>query len=246
MEVAFAVIGGAEIGVSRIAEGVQALAVRADLDEVAASSPDDGRAVAFDLRVSAPFTQGDAVWCDVEVPGHDGLRLLLDAARTIAGKLGHTIRVLASVRLPMTGADIEIGHRAIDVASDGSTSDVTLEHAPLPTGRADASEAPERLAGILGTLIDAASGGAAPAVRDRSFASARAFRRTPLFESVRLNRLARTILAAKSVVFAPEDNAGNVRVRIDASDGARQISIVTTEEAAALRRVTRSGSGSES
>jgi len=241
MEVAFAVVGGTEIGASRIADGVQALALRADLDEVAASSADDGPAVAFDLRVSAPFEHGNAVWCDVEVPGADGLRHLLDAARTIAGKLGRSVRVLASLRAPMTGSDIEIAHRAIDVAADGSTIDVVLAHESLPTGRADASEAPERLAAILSTLIDAASGGAGPASHERSFAEARAFRRTPLFESVRLNRLARTILAAKSVVFAPEDNAGNVRVRIDAPDGARQISIVTTEEAAALRRVTRTG-----
>ncbi len=56
-------------------------------------------------------------------------------------------------------------------------------------------------------------------------------------ESPRLSRLAATILAAKSVTVT-HDESGRVRLKIDANDGSTQISLVTEEEAAALRRVT--------
>lgn len=235
MEVAFAVIGGAGLEPTNLAAGVQALAVRADLDEVLAAADDDGPAPEFDVRLSAPFVHGDAAWCEVEVPAHDGFRLLLDAARTVAGHLERKVRVLASLREPLVGTAVEIAYRSVDVAPDGSSHDVAVASPPV-VGSMPSVEAPERLAAILDALVDDASGASGP--RTRSTAAARAFRRTPLFESVRLNRLARRILAATAVVFAPEDNAGNVRVRIDASDGARQISIVTLEEAEALRRAT--------
>lgn len=236
MEVAFAVIGGAGLEPTNLAEGVQALAMRADLDEVLAVADDDGPAPEFDVRLSAPFARGGAAWCEVEVTAHDGFRLLLDAARTIAGHLDRNVRVLASLREPLVGTAVEIAYRAVDVAPDGSSHDVAVA-APPVVGSLPAVEAPERLAAILDALVADASGGA-KGPRTRGAAAARAFRRTPLFESVRLNRLARRILAATAVVFAPEDTAGNVRVRIDASDGARQISIVTLEEAEALRRAT--------
>ena len=175
--------------------------------------------------------------------GTDTVTSLAGAESTVASRCRVTLTGVApgftSTRpgvawLPMTDGDTT--HvAAVDVAPDGSSHDVAVASPPV-VGSMPSVEAPERLAAILDALVDDASGASGP--RTRSTAAARAFRRTPLFESVRLNRLARRILAATAVVFAPEDNAGNVRVRIDASDGARQISIVTLEEAEALRRAT--------
>ena len=56
-------------------------------------------------------------------------------------------------------------------------------------------------------------------------------------ENPRLARLAATILAAKSVSVT-SDPSGRVRLRIDAPDGGTQISLVSDEEAATLRRAT--------
>ena len=55
--------------------------------------------------------------------------------------------------------------------------------------------------------------------------------------SPRLARLATTLLAAKAISVTP-DPSGRVRLKIDANDGGTQISLVSDEEAALLRRAT--------
>lgn len=127
-----------------------------------------------------------------------------------------------------------------------------------PTGDAATSGAAERtaLAELVQLLVERADAPAdwlvvspgsaeldtlreAPAEQapSREPTDGRLFRRRVVIDDPRLAKLAATIIAAKAVWFAA-DPSGRVRLKIDATDGGKQISFVSTDEAVTLRRAT--------
>jgi hypothetical protein len=216
-----------EIDTDLLEAGVGALGDRADFEEISF-----GPEVSFSIRVHAPWAGDRSAWCVVEVKGEDGVSTLVEVARTIAGRAKSTVRAVASGVEKNTGAgQVEIGYRAFDISPDGSSKTLSFDAADELCGEAD-DDSLDELGDLMSILV---GDSAVHAVRPLH--SARCFRKKQMFDDPRLTRLAASILAAKSVAFtaAPNDR---VRVSLEGIDGAKQISMVSSDEASQLRRVT--------
>ena len=236
MDIVFAAIGGPEVDSAGLSAGIEALGRRAEFEEVAGAP--DATSSAFCLR--QPWTGERSAWCDVEVAGGDALTTLVELARVVSTHLGKPVRAVASgVERQIGTTRVGIGYRAYEVLPDGTSR--TLEVAEAETEcrcREGADDLPrDELGGLLAVLVDDEPKSGAGARASSPGDGARRFRRRVPLENPRLNRLAATILAAKSVSVSA-DPSGRTRLKIDASDGGTQISFVNDEEAAALRRVT--------
>lgn len=233
MDVVFAAIGGPEVDSAGLSSGIEALARRAEFEEIPVTLEQPPSA--FCLR--QPWTGERSAWCDVELQGGDALSMLVDVARAVSTHIGKPVRAVASgVERQIGAARVAIGYRAYEVLPDGTSR--TLEVAEADQGcREVADDHPrDELGGLLAVLVDdepKPGGGALEGARD----GGRYFRRRALLDSPRLSRLAATILAAKAISVT-SDPSGRVRLRIDATDGGTQISLVSDEEAATLRRAT--------
>lgn len=228
MEVVFAAIGGTEVDAPALEAGLETFARRADFEEVAY-----GYDVPFAIRFQTPWAGERSAWADVEVQGADGLTTLLEAARTLAVHLGKPVRAIASgVERQIGTTRVEIGYRAWEVAPSGDSRVLSFAEADEACGEVEDDHPKEELFTVFASLMD----DEAPSFA-RAGEKGRCFRRKALLEDPRLARLAAAILAAKAVSFEPEPG-GRVRLKLDASDGGKQISMVSSDEAATLRRVT--------
>ena len=234
MDIVFAAIGGPEVDSAGLAAGIEALARRAEFEEVPVSL--DEPASAFCLR--QPWAGERSAWCDVEVRGGDGLTMLVDVARAVSTHLGKPVRAVASgVERHVGAARVAIGYRAYEVLPDGTSRTLEVAEAAQEC-REIADDFPrDELGGLLAVLVDDEPRSAARPASSEEPCGGRYFRRRELLDSPRLSRLAATILAAKTVSVT-SDPSGRVRLKIDANDGGTQISLVSDDEAAALRRVT--------
>jgi len=233
MNIVFAAIGGPEVDSAGLAAGIEALGRRADFEEIRGGLDPMSSAVCL----GEPWSGERSAWCDVEVRGGDALSTLVDVARVVSTHIGKPVRAVASgVERRIGDARVAIGYRAYEVLPDGTSRTLDVAKADQEC-REVADEHPrDELGGLLAVLLDdepksEANGGVAGRVAGRHF------RRRPQLENPRLARLAATILAAKSISVTA-DPSGRVRLKIDALDGGTQISLVSDEEAATLRRAT--------
>ena len=227
MKVAFAAIGGPGIDRDELTRAVEVLALRADLEEVAAAD------VGVDLRVRAARTAAgstgqQSAWSDVELAHDGGIETLVLAARAIAAHLGTTVRAVASGIEEHRASGAAVSYRAFEVLPSGESRPFSIEAADaacrVVTAPDPASELKELFALLVGDDEEVP-------------ADSRAFRRKALLDDPRLARLATRILGAKTWSFAP-DPSGRVRLKIDAIDGGKQISLVSEDEAESLQRAT--------
>jgi len=230
MEIVFAAIGGPEVGSTDLAEAIGSLARRSSLEEVPV--PSEGP---FAIRFRQPWDGESSAWCDVELRGADALTTLLETTRAIAAHVDRPVRAVASgVERALGAGRVEIGYRAYEVLPDGASRDLCFAEADEACGEVHDDRPKEELGSIHAVLVgDAARDASAATLADPG----RAFRRRPHLTDPRLARLAATILAAKAVCTTP-DPSGRIRLRIDARDGGKQISFVSTDEAATLQRAT--------
>jgi hypothetical protein len=229
MEIVFAAIGGTEVDPHAFSAGLDTLAERPDFDEV-----EHGFDVPFSICFRTPWVGERSAWSDVDVKGADGLSTLVEAARTLAAHLGKPVRAIASgVERQLGVSRVEIGYRAYEVTPEGDSRTFSVSLADEACGEIADDHPNDELYEIFATLRDD-EGPAVIHAGERG----RCFRRKALLDDPRLARLAAAIMAAKAVSFEPEPG-GRVRVKIDASDGAKQISMVSPEEAETLRRATR-------
>lgn len=228
MQIRFAAIGGVDIDSDLLEHGVHALAERGDFEEVPF-----GPETFYSIRIHPPWIGDRSTWAVVEIEGEDSVSTLVDVARFIATHTNKEITAVASgIEREKDAGRIELGYRAYEIAPDGSCKTITNE-------RADeicALEADEDSLDELGDLLSILVGDSAVHAT-RPANSGRCFRRKPLFEDARLSRLASSILAAKSVSFAPEPK-DRIRLNLESHDGTKQISLVSIEEAEQLRKAT--------
>jgi hypothetical protein len=230
MQIRFAALGGTEIDAELLEAGVAALGQRPDFEEVTDAAASSG--TPFSIRVHPPWKGERSVWCVAQIEGENGITTLVEVARTIAAHTKKSVRAMASgVEGPAGMGRIEVSYRAYEITPDGMSSTLSFDEADELCGEAD-EDSVDELGDMLSILV---GDSAVHAVRPAN--SGRAFRRRPLLEEPRLARLATAILAAKSVAFTP-DAGDRIRVSLEGIDGAKQISLVTGDEADKLRRVT--------
>lgn len=233
MHIVFAAIGGPEVDSADLSAGIDALGRRADFEEI----PGAVAPVSSAVRLGEPWSGERSAWCDVEVQGGDALSTLVEVARVVSTHIGKPVRAVASgVERQIGAARVEIGYRAYEVLPDGTSRTLEVAEADQECREIADDHPRDELGGLLAVLVadePKLAGTGVVAGRD----AGRRFRRCPQLESPRLTRLAATILAAKSIAVTA-DPSGRVRLKIDAVDGGTQISLVSDEEAASLRRAT--------
>ncbi|HVH41123.1 MAG TPA: hypothetical protein VM925_02235 [Labilithrix sp.] len=243
MEIMFAAIGGPGIDGGSLSEALHALARRSDLEEVGPSE------VLFSVRLRSPRTGERGAWCPVELGPEEPVATLGDVARAIAAHLHRGVWAVAGVlEDPALG---RIGYRAYEMFADGTKRTLSLPGADEACQAAVSESSADRSARLEKLFAELVEAG--PIAADWPFAgpeesigrtndrsadpAVKAFRVRVVLDSPRLARLAATIIAAKTVWFTP-DPSGRVRLKIDARDGGKQISFVSTDEAVTLQRAT--------